>query len=128
MTEQNRELIEKCLPKDKELRKLAHEYFKIGNHKSSLRAGHWIDFVKHQILNALTEAIPIIRQAAEKEATLQAALTVRDAVNDSIKKERQNTAEDIKARLEEYLLQGSYAQLVLSESWQAFWQDVIRGK
>jgi len=32
-------------------------------------------------------------------------------------------AEEIKRELEEYLLQGSYAQLVLTESWREFWKQ-----
>jgi len=60
-------LIEKCLLTDKELRKMAHEYFKVGNRKNSLQAGHWIDFVKHQNRNQLTKAIPILADKIKRE-------------------------------------------------------------
>jgi len=63
----NEKLIEKCLLTDKELRKMAHEYFKAGNRKNSLQAGHWIDFVKHQNRNQLKHAIPILADSIKRE-------------------------------------------------------------
>ena len=35
---------------DKQLRTLAHEYFKIGTNKNSLQAGHWIGLAKHLLI------------------------------------------------------------------------------
>ncbi len=52
---------------EKEMRKLAHEYFKIGSNKNSLQAGHWIGLVEYQCKAQAEISFPLGKQAGIKE-------------------------------------------------------------